>query len=178
MVCLREKLGRPLISTLAATKGDLSMRRKRYLAKQVVGGDVNLPRSLSFLSEAKYHSVVEESTEGRRKWLVEMTPRHLRELLEAEARSEFSDKERDEYKNVIRDQKTHIARLEEQVRNMEHEKEVLVRQHNEFAKQVVQEDGRIRIPRSEKNYLAVAEERGTKFGSPPIQGGLAGLEKK
>lgn len=34
------------------------------------------------------------------------------------------------------------------------------------------------IPKSEKNYLAVAEERGTKFGSPAIQGGLAGLEKK
>ena len=154
------------------------IRRRKYTPLQVRSATVQLPKSLAFLKAATFLRLIEEPSATASKWSVELAPTTFRKLLAAQAKSKHHAADRAPLENQIKELQAEIRKLEGELKDERHRAQVLVKQQKEFAGQVVTEQGTFRAPRSPKNYLAVAGERGTNFGSPSIQGGSAGLEKK
>jgi hypothetical protein len=71
-----------------------------------------------------------------------------------------------------------LQALEKEYADLAKYAEDLERANERILKNDVEDRAQERFRRSPKNYLNVADERGTSFKSKPVQGGLAGLEKK
>jgi hypothetical protein len=151
------------------------MSRRRYTPQTLRERRVVIPEHLSKLGAPKFIAVIEEKDGEICKWYVELTSLSYARLASASKQSAEKLANRVEQISQLEDR---CAALEGELSDAKSEYDLLMKKHHEFVKTVVKEDGRIRVPRSQKNYLEVASERGTNFGSPQIQGGLAGLEKK
>ena len=153
-------------------------RRRKHLQSQVRGKLFELPKALAFLKKSSLAALYEERTGMGTIWSVEISVAAYRLLLNAKAKSKIVLAERASQNQALIALREQILKLEAEIERVHHEKSVILRQHNEFAKQVVTEKGTFRPPKSSKNYFAVADDKGTNFGSPAIQGGSVGLEKK
>lgn len=143
----------------------------RHLRKQIDRGKYELPNELSFLERSKYIAIFQQKVDGEREWFVEVQSSWLKSLLAT--------------KKKLLEARSRIRSLLSEKQEIESELQALrklnadLKSNNERLLQNIEADQTPdRFVRSPKNYLAVAEERGTKFGSPALQGGLAGLEKK
>lgn len=149
----------------------MPVQSNRHLRKQIDSGKCELPEELSFLGRSKYTAIFQQKVGGTREWFVEVQGSWLKSLLAT--------------KKKLLEARSTIRTLLAEKQEIEVELQALrklnadLRSNNERLLQNIEADQTPdSFPRSPKNYLAVAEERGTKFGTPPLQGGLAGLEKK
>ncbi len=153
-------------------------RHKSHLQKDIASGKVELPKELSFLGKTKYFSVAEHQVLGVKRWYVEVPATWLSRLLPSKKKL---NEVRAQLKGSIAEIQTHklaVEELKKEVLDLQKKLDDLKAANRQLMQNIDEDQSPDKFQRSPKNYFNVADETGFKPRSIPLQGGLAGLEKK
>jgi len=144
----------------------------RYTRSDIRRGAVKLVKNTEFLLTAVYLALTHRTVNGERIWYAEVPVQDFRKMFLS---TEKASKLRVNLRNI----KTENRKLEDENADLRAKNKALEAANARLMKNI-QEDARPdRYTRSPKNYHNVIEERSFKPQNPlPLQGGLAGVEKK
>lgn len=148
------------------------IKRTRYTRKQVGNGAHHLGEMVAFLKGVKYLAVSKHTECGKPAWYVEVELQAFSRLLDAKRRSL-------KRKHRVTELKTQLAQVAEEREELKAYVARLEANNATLMRNIENDKSADHFTPSPKSYMNVIQERPPKGNNPlPLQGGLAGLEKK
>lgn len=145
---------------------------RRYLRKEIESGAHRLGEKADFLQKCNYLALSQHKTQGRLVWYAEVALPDVQKLMEAKKRSL-------KRKKTIDALELKLALVLKEYETLRSNYDVLEANNKKLLSNIEEDKVQERYPRSPKSYLNIMQERAVNGGNPlPLQGGLAGLEKK
>lgn len=154
---------------------------KKYLKKEYGVKKLQLPNSLAFLNDIKFHAIIEDYSGSKIVRTIEIKPPSLKALIDKIKKYEIDignleeicsalEFENDYLKGENSEIHDYCKILKEENEKIRYNYEILYSRSNEGSDEKY-------VP-SPKSYFNVMSDSGTAFNTKPIQGGLPSLGKR
>lgn len=153
------------------------MVEQRFL-REKIASTRDIPKKIRSLVSFPIEAVIRRKVDSGELWLVEVKVVDFQKILESHKRLKEVETLLERRRDKIERYKLDLDSRAESINNLRDELRRLQDANEQLMKNIENPSRHGPPVRSPKNYLAVAMERGTKFGSPALRGGDGGLEKK